>query len=215
MVMKHLDVGRRSQIKPSQEPITISETTRKFVNAIFFELQAAFPAWRYTFPTNESLAVAKGTWVKALMEARITSKAQIAQGLRVARQSESTFFPSAGQFIAWCRSFEGIPDVDSAFSLVGDYIMNIHQDIPMEIKAMFDLIDRSVLRTRSETDLYRVFKRNYRFICEQLIAGESIHEYLRAPIITGRSESFEQSELRRLRVLSEIEKTRARLGLKR
>lgn len=198
----------------SQAPV-VTDETRRFVNQIFIELQAAFPAWKHTFPTNESLSTAKVTWMKALVEARIVRKEQIAQGLRVARQCESDFFPSVGKFISWCKTAENVPDVDTAFAMLSDYIAAQQSGIPVEIRAMFDLIDRSVLRTKTESDLFRVFKRNYRFICEKINAGHSIDEYLREPLAIEQKESFEQAEKRRLKVLSEIAKTRQKLGIKK
>lgn len=213
--MKPIHYGRDYQVSPEIGTSVVTKETRQFINAIFIELQASFPAWRYTFATNESLSVAKITWMKALRESGITSKAQIAQGLRIARQSESHFFPSVGQFISWCRTADSVPDVDRAFGFMGDYLMDRHHVVPLEIRAMFDLIDRSMLRTKSERDIYRTFKRNYRFICDQINAGCSIDEYLREPVSVAQTESFEQSEERRLRVLSEILKTRHTLGFKR
>lgn len=198
----------------SKEPV-ITDETRRFVNQIFIELQASFTAWKQTFPTNEALSAGKVTWMKALVEARIVNKVQIAQGLRVARQSESDFFPSPGKFISWCKTAENVPDIDTSFGMLNDYIADHQRDIPIEVRAMFDLIDRTVLRTKAESDLFRVFKRNYRFICEQVNAGYPIDEYLREPLAIEQKESFEQAEKRRLKVLSEIAKTRQKLGMKK
>ncbi|WP_186294771.1 replication protein P [Vibrio algivorus] len=209
-----MSVPRPQKSSFSQAPV-ITDETRRFVNQIFIELQASFTAWKQTFPTNEALAAAKVTWMKALVEARIVRKEQIAQGLRVARQCESDFFPSPGKFISWCKTAENVPDIDTAFGMLNDYIADHQIGMPIEVRAMFDLIDRTVLRTKTESDLFRVFKRNYRFVCGLVNSGQSIDEYLREPLALEHSESFEQSEERRLRVLDEISKTRFKLGLKR
>ncbi|GLT13872.1 replication protein P [Vibrio algivorus] len=209
-----MGIPKPQKINFSKSPV-VTDETREFVNKIFIELQAAFPAWRHTFQTNESLSTAKITWMKALVEAKVTSKTQIARGLKVARQSESDFFPSVGKFISWCRTAENVPDIETAFSMLSYYIIDQQEEIPLEVRAMFDLIDRTVLRTKTEADLFRVFKRNYRFVCGLVNSGQSIDEYLREPLALEHSESFEQSEERRLRVLDEISKTRFKLGLKR
>ena len=191
----------------------VSEETRKFVNHIFCELQAAFPAWKQAFPSDESLAAAKITWMKALVEERITGKEQISQGLRMARKSESDFFPSVGKFISWCKTSALVPDRDTAFSMLPNYIRHEFDQIPREVKAMFDLMDKHSLRTRNEEDLYRTFKRNYAFICGKINDGYSIDQYLieKLPAPQEKGLSPEEDEARRLRILAQIQETKKKL----
>ncbi len=191
----------------------LSDETRKFVNQIFTELQAAFPAWRQTFPDDKSLATAKVTWMKALVESSITEQSQIAQGLRKARQSDSDFFPSVGKFISWCKTSALVPDRDTAFSMLPNYIRHEFDQIPREVKAMFDLMDKHSLRTRNEEDLYRTFKRNYAFICGKINDGYSIDQYLieKLPAPQEKGLSPEEDEARRLRILAQIQETKKKL----
>ncbi|MGD1335068.1 replication protein P [Vibrio harveyi] len=199
--------------KQQKQTFSVSQGTREFVNYIFIELQSAKPAWRLTFPNDQSLAAAKVTWMKALVEGGITDKSQIAQGLRMARKSETDFFPSVGKFIAWCQTSALVPDRDSAFALLPKYIRHEYAAIPREVKAMFDLMDRYELRTRDEGDIYRAFKRNYKFICEKLNKGESIDEFLieKLPKPKEPELSFEEKEDRRLRILAQIQETKKKL----
>ncbi|EIZ1550968.1 replication protein P [Vibrio parahaemolyticus] len=191
----------------------VSDETRKFVNQIFTELQAAFPAWRQTFPDDKSLATAKVTWMKALVESGTTEQVQIAQGLRMARQSESDFFPSVGKFISWCQTSATVPDRETAFAMLQHYVNREFGEIPREVKAMYDMLSKSLLRNGSDGDVYRAFKRNYKFICEKLNRGESIDQYLveRLPKPKEPELSPEEKEARRLRILSEIQKTKKTL----
>ncbi|MEK1973818.1 replication protein P [Vibrio parahaemolyticus] len=191
----------------------LSDETRKFVNQIFTELQAAFPAWRQTFPDDKSLATAKVTWMKALMESSTTEQTQIAQGLRMARQSDSDFFPSVGKFISWCQTSATVPDRDTAFAMLQHYVNREFHEMPREVKAMYDMLSKSLLRNGSDGDVYRAFKRNYKFICEKLNRGESIDQYLveRLPKPKEPELSPEEKEARRLRILSEIQKTKKTL----
>ncbi|EGQ8055455.1 hypothetical protein HPX47_002857 [Vibrio alginolyticus] len=191
----------------------LSDETRKFVNQIFTELQAAFPAWRQTFPDDKSLATAKVTWMKALVESGTTEQAQVAQGLRMARQSESDFFPSVGKFISWCQTSATVPDRDTAFAMLQHYVNREFHEIPREVKAMYDMLSKSLLRNGTDGDIYRAFKRNYKFICEKLNRGESIDQYLveRLPKPKEPELSLEEKESRRLRILEQINQRKSEL----
>ncbi|HHY0466054.1 TPA: replication protein P [Vibrio parahaemolyticus] len=191
----------------------VSDETRKFVNQIFTELQAAFPAWRQTFPDDKSLATAKVTWMKALVESGTTEQTQIAQGLRIARQSESDFFPSVGKFISWCQTSATVPDRETAFAMLQHYVNREFHEMPREVKAMYDMLSKSLLRNGTDGDIYRAFKRNYKFICEKLNRGESIDQYLveRLPKPQEPELSLEEKESRRLRILEQINQRKSEL----
>lgn len=75
----------------------------EFVNRIFAQLQAIFPAWRSAFPDERAAIEAKRQWTQGLVEAGLTDVETIRGGLRMARQADSPFIPSVGQFIGWCR----------------------------------------------------------------------------------------------------------------
>ncbi|HGS5009491.1 TPA: replication protein P [Vibrio parahaemolyticus] len=191
----------------------VTDETREFVNYIFRELQSASPAWRASFPDNNSLVAAKRTWLKALVESRITNPSQIEQGLRMARKDGSDFFPSVGKFISWCGTNAKVPDRDTAFAMLEQYTRCEYHAIPREVKAMFDLIGKSTLRKGNVGDIYRAFRRNYKFICEKLNDGSSIDKYLieKLPKPKEPELSPEEKEARRLRILSEIQKTKKTL----
>nr|WP_319552427.1 replication protein P [uncultured Vibrio sp.] len=203
----------KPQSNSGNDSPVVSDETRKFVNQIFTELQAAFPAWRQTFPDGKSLATAKITWTKALVESGTTEQYQISQGLRMARQSESDFFPSVGKFIAWCQTSATVPDRDTSFSMLRHYINHEFDEIPREVKAMYDMLSKSLLRNGTDGDIYRAFKRNYKFICEKLNRGESIDQYLvdKLPKPKKTELSPEESESRRLRILEQISKRKSEL----
>lgn len=88
------------------------------INHLFSELQSCFPAWRQTFTCKADIDSAKRVWVRGLVEAGIHSEQQLQWGLRRARQSESAFWPSVGQFIKWCKPDPeafGLPTPEAAF----------------------------------------------------------------------------------------------------
>lgn len=88
------------------------------INKLFAELQACFPAWRQTFTCKADIDAAKRTWARGLVEAKVTSDRQLQWGLAKARRSEAPFWPSVGQFIAWCQPDPaefGLPTAEAAF----------------------------------------------------------------------------------------------------
>ncbi|EOG7599416.1 replication protein P [Vibrio cholerae] len=88
------------------------------INHLFSELQSCFPAWRQTFTSKADIDAAKRVWARGLVEAGIHSEQQLQWGLRKARRSESPFWPSIGQFTAWCQPDPaefGLPTPEAAF----------------------------------------------------------------------------------------------------
>lgn len=88
------------------------------INKLFAELQACFPAWRQTFTCKSDIDAAKRSWARGLVEAKITTETQLKCGLAKARRSELPFWPSLGQFIAWCQpdpSDHGLPSARQAY----------------------------------------------------------------------------------------------------
>uniref|UniRef100_UPI003F584DEC replication protein P n=1 Tax=Vibrio cholerae TaxID=666 RepID=UPI003F584DEC len=86
--------------KPDSDQL---QATARIINILFAELQSCFPAWKATFPSKSDVDAAKRTWTKGLLEAGIITEQQLQCGLRKARQAESPFWPSLGQFIKWCQ----------------------------------------------------------------------------------------------------------------
>jgi len=76
---------------------------KSIVDSLFDQLAFVFPAWKYTWDTEEKIKGAKKEWVKAFFENDITTKEQIACGLRKARKANVDFIPSCGKFISWCK----------------------------------------------------------------------------------------------------------------
>ena len=80
----------------------IPPVVKSIVDSLFDQLAFVFPACKYTWDTEEKIRGAKKEWVKAFFENEITTKEQIATGLRKARQMDSDFLPSCGKFVSWC-----------------------------------------------------------------------------------------------------------------
>lgn len=86
---------------PAERPQV--EQTAEFFNALFSALRAAFPAAMAGFREQSDFNELRCQWVLAFQENGITTMAQVAAGMRIARRQEKPFLPSPGQFIAWCK----------------------------------------------------------------------------------------------------------------
>lgn len=147
-----------------------------FVNDLFKSLQIAYPAWKYTFPTQNDVALAKRSWVKTFMECGITSVEQIQVGMRKARADESDFFPSAGKFVAWCKPSPedlGLPTVELAYR---EAAINSHSPIAHRWShaAVYQAGKETgwfFLKSEPQRETQAEFKRVYADICERVMSG--------------------------------------------
>ena len=80
----------------------IPPIVKTIVDSLFEQLAFVFPAWKYTWDTEEKIKGAKKEWVKSFFENNISTKEQISHGLKKARKMDSDFLPSCGKFVAWC-----------------------------------------------------------------------------------------------------------------
>lgn len=102
----------------SQPRAEINESDADLVNLLFKSLQAAFPAWRQAFKTDEDLRKVKATWVIAFAENGINSDEQLKRGMKMARSIDSDFFPNVGKFISWCNPTPedfGLPQANESY----------------------------------------------------------------------------------------------------
>lgn len=111
------DVARplHKEYQPTPEQL---KAAAEIINKLFAELQTCFPAWRQAFGSKADMDIAKRTWARGLVEAKITSDHQLQIGLSKARRSDSPFWPSIGQFIKWCQPNPedfGLPSPEQAF----------------------------------------------------------------------------------------------------
>lgn len=86
---------------PAERPQ--GEQTAEIFNALFSALRAAFPAAMAGFREQSDFNELRRQWVLAFQENGITTMAQVAAGMRIARRQEKPFLPSPGQFVAWCK----------------------------------------------------------------------------------------------------------------
>lgn len=81
----------------------IERASGDIINRIFKALKLIFPAWRQAIESDNELDQIKKMWLKTLIDEKITTQEQISLGLKGARNHDSPFFPSIGQFIKWTK----------------------------------------------------------------------------------------------------------------
>jgi len=98
-IINNLDLSKKEdhQLQNKVPPIV-----KTIVDSLFDQLAFVFPAWKYTWDTEEKIKGAKKEWVKAFFENDINTKEQISLGLKKARCSNTDFLPSCGKFVSWC-----------------------------------------------------------------------------------------------------------------
>lgn len=101
----------------------VNPEAEKMVDALFKNLKQVFPAAvSTTFRNPADEVAAKRQWIAAFAENGIRSREQLSAGMQHARASESPFWPSPGQFIAWCKQgatrAAGLPDADELYDMV-------------------------------------------------------------------------------------------------
>lgn len=104
----------------------VNPEAEKLVDALFRNLKQVFPAAvNTTFRDPNDEVAAKRQWIAAFAENGIRSREQLSAGMQHARASESPFWPSPGQFIAWCKQgairASGLPDAAELYDMVMDY----------------------------------------------------------------------------------------------
>lgn len=153
----------------------LSDNDRDALNKVFGRLTTIFTGWRAAYPTEKRLAAGKQEFAKALIENGITSQEQIALGMRRARQENTSYFPSPGQFVAWCQPTPedmGLPTVEQAFWEANNHRAS-HPAV--ELASLHTGYDRTHLPAAK----YRpVFERAYLALVRRVVQGDDLEQEL-------------------------------------
>ncbi|PVZ79525.1 DNA replication protein [Serratia sp. S1B] len=104
----------------------VNPDAERLVDVLFKQLKQVFPAASQTNLRSEAdESAAKKQWIAAFAENGIYRREQLSAGMQHARASESPFWPSPGQFIAWCKQgasrLFGLPDDRELYDMVMKY----------------------------------------------------------------------------------------------
>ena len=117
--IQNRDLGALARMMPSEpQRRVVNREAEEMVDVLFTNLLQLFPAARHTVLSSpEAESAAKRQWILAFAENGITTRQQVAAGMRQARAIETDFWPSPGKFISWCKAAAsaavGLPDLDA------------------------------------------------------------------------------------------------------
>lgn len=155
---------------------TVPDSAKEFIDELFDELKATYPAYDLALKTPDEEKMAKKVWTKAFIENGIIDRSQVKYGLKKARADKSKYLPSVGQFISWCTPLPedfGMPSVDSAFNMV------IRRTIQPDTHPIVITVARHTKLERQTLDLddyKKVFTREYEIQMRRVMSGEQIGE---------------------------------------
>lgn len=166
-------IGLPTRFPVEKRTIEVTEQTATIVNSLFNRLKAASPAWKAAFTPPELEALAKRDWIKVFAKEGIVNESQIELGIKKRSEWPEPWFPSVGQFLAWCKptlSDYGLPPVDEALTIV---IRGGKRRHPVLFVAAINT-GRRALTTYSHKMLLPIFTRNYEIACRRYINGEDL-----------------------------------------
>ena len=168
---------------------TDKSEVERLLDRVFLRLKQAFPASGAMFRDPIVEQETKRQWLLVLIENKITSKEQIAAGIKKAFTMDSPYWPSVGQFMAWCREGElqscGLPTVEELEREVMKYNGEKHfiddpTQYPWPSPAVYWMvIDLSARQHRHQWDyksLRKACEEELKKMAKRIVSGEQIPE---------------------------------------
>ncbi|WKS98499.1 replication protein P [Gallibacterium salpingitidis] len=177
-------VGKEPTYQAPVSEQVIPPQVAKFVDRLFFRLKAIFPAWKAAFDGEESYQETKRFWLEALVNNGVTTAAQFKRGIARAERSESPYFPSVGQFIAWCNTENyaelGLPTPDelkhrlNKFRANGGFseIDRFEFMSDAEYWLITEIANKSIQKSYSEAEELQAMKEALEKMAKRLEKGE-------------------------------------------
>ena len=168
----------------------VGENDERLVDALFRQLKQLFPAASATnLRTEADESAAKKQWIVAFAENGIRTREQLSDGMRIARSNQSPFWPSPGQFIAWCNEGSlqraGLPTPAGLVDMVKRYCSRrgFYADAtayPWEHPAHYWMVTHLYSQMRlqgwTESELVEHAKAELQKMARRISSGETIPE---------------------------------------
>lgn len=157
----------------------MEKQSAEVINRLFSELKSIFANFWTSGTKQAELETMKRTWMKAFIEANLTSWGKIEFGLKKCRSCESNFPPTPGQFIAWCKPTPeeyGIPPVREAYR-IACIASGKHSDKNWVHDVIFHAAQQTTtwdLSTKPEEQTYKIFERNYEIALRDWLDGKPL-----------------------------------------
>jgi len=147
--------------------MTEDEKTAQIINALFEKIIRIKPAFKQGWPTETEFQMAKREWVNAFRRANITSLERVKRGIERLTDSEKSFIPSPGEFLALCRlepGDVGAPPIEQAYK---EAIKNAYPDGLEKrwshpcVRHAFQQSGAFEMRTEPKSKTQPLFEKNY------------------------------------------------------
>lgn len=185
--MKHIStidvnaINFSQAFAPQEFTPEFKANTEPLINKLFAELRSICSAWRSAWPDQKTYDLARDNWIKAFIDAGISSWDRIEYGLRKQRQVGKPFIPSVGEFIALCTPDPeeiGLPSIDRAYAMAAT-IAHPAADRSKCLQVVYHAACETgfnVLSTESAEKTYRLFKKHYLAAIEIVASGGKLKD---------------------------------------
>ena len=149
----------------------------EFFNDFFQDLKACYPSWRNQLLTVPEEKKFKQQWLKAFSENGVNTPEKIKCGLVAARKDKSSWLPSSGQFIEWCKPTAeslGLPDVRAAYREAVFHRADDEWSCALVFYAQRGI--HYELRNLPESKSFRLFEQMYQGVLQKVIDGAVLAE---------------------------------------
>lgn len=121
-VAKIQQSAKTDRWKAEKQKVVITDRAKEKMNGLFETLEAIFPAWRVSMKSDAAISNVKLLWTEEFIQHKLDTgeNLNIEQGIRLAKASESDFFPSIGKFISWCHEDGGLTGENEALDRFND-----------------------------------------------------------------------------------------------
>lgn len=174
----------------SQKPQQGTQVTRQaaeIFNELFRQLKGAFPALMANIKTQDDFNELRRQWVLAFAENGIRTVEQVNAGMKIARQQDTPFLPSPGQFVQWCKrggiQNAGLPDESELYDMIMDYsarrgLYNSAEEYPWASNACYWMVTKLYSQMRglnlTESELRKRCSGELMAISKRMESGEQI-----------------------------------------
>ncbi|MCK9466194.1 MAG: replication protein P [Thiopseudomonas sp.] len=155
--------------------------TEPLINKLFAELRSICSAWRAAWPDQKTYDLAKDNWIKAFVDAGITSWDRVEYGLRKQRQVGKPFIPAVGEFINLCTPDPeeiGLPGIERAFAMAA-VIAHPAADRSKCLQVVYHAACETgfhVISSEAAEKTYRLFKKHYLSAVEIMASGGKLRD---------------------------------------
>ena len=167
--------------------------TKQHIDEVIKQLAAVFPAWQAAIKTQDQANNLKRVWFDEVNRQGLTED-DLKQGLLKARQSDSPYLPSLGQFIGWCQPAK-FPTVERAWQIAAmsstNPITNPFIAEAVKRTGKYDIINRP------ERDIKPLFRDHYEEVISEAKQGAQFK--LQAPQEPKKEIDFQKIDMQESR----------------